>query len=204
MATRDDRRAALVLMGLALVGVLVRAVRGGSTPPGAVAYRASPAPRPLRDSVASRSSRLARPLGTGERIDVDRAPAEELVRLPGVGRGLAGRIVADREAQGPFGSLEGLGRVRGIGPAALERLGPHTTFRSRAARSPPAGPAPVPINRASAEQLVALPGIGPALAAAIVEERRSGGPFRSLDDLARVPGLGATRIARLKTRIVIP
>lgn len=53
-------------------------------------------------------------------------------------------------------------------------------------------------NRADARALEALPGIGPALARRIVEERARGGPFRSLADLeARVPGLGPQRAARL-------
>jgi competence protein ComEA len=52
-------------------------------------------------------------------------------------------------------------------------------------------------NFSDAAELRRLPGIGPAKAEAIVVERREGGPFRSLDDLERVPGLGATTIARL-------
>lgn len=61
-------------------------------------------------------------------VDVDRATVELLDRLPGIGPTLATRIVADREANGPFGSLDGLERVKGIGPALLKRLQPHVTF----------------------------------------------------------------------------
>ena len=50
--------------------------------------------------------------------------------------------------------------------------------------------APINVNTATAEQLEALPGIGPTLAAAIVQERERNGPFRSVDDLTRVPGIG--------------
>lgn len=76
-------------------------------------------------------------------IDVDVAPAAELDRLPGIGPALAGRIVADREANGPFGSVEALQRVRGVGPALAERVAPYVTF-SRSPRPiqtgvPPAG-----------------------------------------------------------------
>lgn len=46
------------------------------------------------------------------------------------------------------------------------------------------------INTASAEQLQLLPGIGPSRAAAIVEDRVSKGPFRTVEDLARVSGIG--------------
>jgi len=55
-------------------------------------------------------------------IDVDRAGAEELLRLPGIGPSLAARIVAERDSGGPFGGPEGLLRVRGIGTKTLEKI----------------------------------------------------------------------------------
>jgi competence protein ComEA len=65
---------------------------------------------------------------TGVPVDVDRATAAELERLPRVGRVLAARIVADREARGAFGSVEALTRVTGVGPALAKRLAPLVTF----------------------------------------------------------------------------
>lgn len=61
-------------------------------------------------------------------LDVDRATAAELEALPGVGPALAARIVAERERSGGFGSLAGLDRVRGVGPALLEQVAPLVTF----------------------------------------------------------------------------
>ncbi|MHB1072478.1 MAG: ComEA family DNA-binding protein [Gemmatimonadaceae bacterium] len=61
-------------------------------------------------------------------VDLDHASQAELERLPWVGPALAARIVADREAHGPFGSVEGLVRVRGVGPKLAERLRPLVTF----------------------------------------------------------------------------
>ena len=58
-------------------------------------------------------------------IDLNTAPAEHLELLPGVGTSLAAAIDADRRDNGPFGSVEALDRVRGIGPALLARLRPH-------------------------------------------------------------------------------
>jgi competence protein ComEA len=55
----------------------------------------------------------------------------------------------------------------------------------------------VDINSASVNELVELPGIGPAKAAAIVEER-SVAPFKSVDDLVRVRGIADTTIAELR------
>jgi competence protein ComEA len=53
------------------------------------------------------------------------------------------------------------------------------------------------INTASAEQLDALPGVGPALAAKIIADRDENGPFNSLDDLDRVSGVGPSIVSSL-------
>lgn len=206
MATKDDRRAAVLLLALALAGMLVRIVTGDTAAPGAVAYRPVAGRRPMRDSVAERARRLARPLAKGETIDVDAATAQELVRLPRIGAGLAARIVAEREAHGPFRSLDGLRRVPGVGGSTLEGLRSHVRFA--AGRAPPARRAAadrrIRVNRASAEELERLPGIGPVLAKAIVADRARRGPFRRIEDLRRVRGIGAATVERLKRRIIVP
>jgi competence ComEA-like helix-hairpin-helix protein len=56
-------------------------------------------------------------------LNVNHATAVELEGLPGIGPALARRIVADREAQGPFATVSALDRVPGIGPALMARLG---------------------------------------------------------------------------------
>lgn len=62
-------------------------------------------------------------------LDINRASAAELETLPGIGAVLARRIVDDREANGPFESIEQLTRVRGIGSSLLERLRPYVAVR---------------------------------------------------------------------------
>lgn len=57
------------------------------------------------------------------------------------------------------------------------------------------------INIASAADLEALPGIGPALAGRIVAERRAHGPFRGPSDLLRVRGIGPKKLARLADKV---
>jgi competence protein ComEA len=63
--------------------------------------------------------------------------------------------------------------------------------------------APVDLNSATAEQLDALPGIGPVTAQKIVDYRQAHGPFRSVDDLDAIPGIGPARIENLRG-LVIP
>ncbi|MGB3482806.1 MAG: ComEA family DNA-binding protein [Mycobacterium sp.] len=58
----------------------------------------------------------------GTLIDLNAATIEQLDTLPGVGPVTAAAIVAWREANGPFGSVEQLGEVDGIGPARLDKL----------------------------------------------------------------------------------
>ena len=57
---------------------------------------------------------------------------------------------------------------------------------------------PVDVNRASAAELDALPGVGPATAAAIVTDRERNGPFVGVDDLERVPGIGPAKLAAIR------
>jgi len=56
-------------------------------------------------------------------------------------------------------------------------------------------------NFADAIELRRLPGVGPAKAAAIVSDRRDNGPFRSLDDLERVRGLGRATVESLSPHL---
>ncbi|MDQ6878176.1 MAG: helix-hairpin-helix domain-containing protein [Candidatus Dormibacteraeota bacterium] len=67
-------------------------------------------------------------------IDLDQATETEMVVLPRIGPALAHRIVANRDSAGPFGSLEGLKRVRGVGAATLTLLAPLVTFSGQTRR----------------------------------------------------------------------
>lgn len=238
MFTRDERRAFLFLMAVATAGAGARFVRPRGAAPGAglVAPHLVAGDLVRQAAAAKRAEELARPLAPGETVDVDRAGAPEIERLPRIGPDLARRIVADREANGPFGSLDGLARVPGVGAGTLRLLEPAARF-SGVARAPGQGPGPraaarrlddgprpgatsgprgaadgpctalqrpLPLNRASAAELACLPGVGPALAARIVEDRRARGPFAEVQALERVPGIGPARLARLATHVSAP
>lgn len=62
----------------------------------------------------------------------------------------------------------------------------------------------IDINTASPAELSLLPGLGDRLAQRIVDDRHARGRFASLDDLQRVPGIGATTIERLQAFAVCP
>lgn len=227
MFTKDERRALLYLAVVAAAGGVLRVVRSPADAPGAsIVAPDLPGDDLARQAELVREATiLARPLRPGERIDMDRASAREIERLPRVGPSLARRIVEDRDSLGPFGSLEVLGRVLGVGPGLLRAVERSVTF-SGTPRPGPAAPAagttvarplgakargsgcttsgPVPINRATAAELECLPGIGPSLAARIVEDRTRRGPFREVKELERVAGIGPALTRRLAARLSAP
>lgn len=221
----------MFLLSVAALGGTVRALRAGGE--GASAPGAPFVPPPAiaagdverQAALSRRAEALAQPLEPGEKVDVDRADAAELERLPRVGPALARRIVDDRDTNGPFGSLDVLARVSGIGPAMRRDLERWATFSgvprvtggpadsaperpARTLRDPkvPAecGSGPVAVNRADVAELACLPGVGPGLAGRIVAERAAHGPFREVQDLERVPGLGRSRVALMREHILLP
>jgi len=64
----------------------------------------------------------------------------------------------------------------------------------------PAGP--VNLNTATAAELDTLPGVGPATSAAIIDYRTQHGPFRSVDDLAKVRGIGKAKLEQLRPLVI--
>lgn len=62
---------------------------------------------------------------------------------------------------------------------------------------------PVDLNAASLEELSALPGIGPARAKAILDWREENGPFRYIEDLVQVPGIGEGTLAKLEGYVTV-
>ena len=140
-----------------------------------------------------------------------------------MGLGLARSIVADRNAHGPFGSLEGLDRVPGIGAGLLSAIGGQASFSSagRPGSAPQLAPvaattssqlaqpslpgveSTVHLNRATAAELERLPHIGPYMARQIVAFRERHGPFAAVDSLLRVPGIGPATLAKVRGRVTV-
>ena len=207
-----ERRAILLLLLLGVVGQGLHWLVGRpGEPPGQVALM----PAERRGSpTAHRDSALAaaRPLAPGETLDPDRAPLQELLRLPRVGPGLAKAIIGDREAKGPFQSLRGFDRVPGVGPKLLAVLKPYLRFEGGAPAGPGATPPPClpdpaachpDLNAMTAAELEALPGIGAALAGRIVSYRESHGGFADIGALGAVPGIGPALVERLRPLLTV-
>ncbi|GAB3691341.1 helix-hairpin-helix domain-containing protein [Corynebacterium nasicanis] len=66
-----------------------------------------------------------------------------------------------------------------------------------------AGSSGVSLNSASATELLALPGVGPATAAAIVAHREANGAFGAVDDLLQVKGIGPAKMEALRDQVTL-
>ena len=71
------------------------------------------------------------------------------------------------------------------------------------ATAPPALASPINLNTATAKELESLPGIGPALAARIIEDREKNGHYRSFEQLDRVKGIGVKTLDRLRPLVTV-
>jgi competence protein ComEA len=131
-------------------------------------------------------------------VDVNAAPADVLGSVPGLGRAAAEAIVAARKANGPFHALDEVARLPGVDASSFAGVAPMLTVGDAGPRPP------IDLNTADAVALDSLPGIGPSLAAAIVDDRARRGPFPSVEALDRVPGIGPALVERVRSRVVAP
>jgi competence protein ComEA len=76
-----------------------------------------------------------------------------------------------------------------------------SSTKKTAVKTKPKTPSVVLVNRASAKEFEALDGIGPVLASRIIAYRKANGPFATVDDLLKVPGIGAGTLSKFKTKL---
>ena len=209
-----EMRSLLLATGLLLLGAAVRVGFGPRpddfswTEAGGAAARQriglSATLETVSDGVAEEEAASV-PLGPGERIDPNTAPAAQLRRLPGIGPAKASSILEARNRGDVYRRPEDLLRVPGIGPRTLESLAPHLDLSG--SRSPPGPTASgtdrtlVNVNRAQIKELEQITGIGPALAARIVATRQRLGAFEGPEDLLRVPGIGPVVLGRIRPQV---
>lgn len=153
-------------------------------------------------------------------VDLNSASKSDILQLPGVGDKMADRILAGRDSTDGFATAEDLRKVKGIGNARYQALKPHLTAepneqfmkspgdspqssmpaRKESKKSLPPG-IKIDVNHATSEELQKLEGIGPVMAAKIIEER-SKALFKSPDELRRVKGIGPKTMDKIRPFVI--
>jgi competence protein ComEA len=90
---------------------------------------APPAAAPPMQSAADAAPKTKKADGLTTLININRADAAELQKLPGIGAKMAQRILDERTLRGPFKTIDELRRVPGIGPKTLEKLRPYVVVK---------------------------------------------------------------------------
>ncbi len=134
----------------------------------------------LHDALSSIDARLERDARAAEALHA------AVVELAGLSETTASATRHIREAV-----ARGLEGIR----LEVERLTRHV---AAAAVEPADEPARLSINDAEAAQLARLPGVGSVLAARIISHRQNHGPFSSLEQLLDVPGIGPATLAKIR------
>ena len=172
------------------------------------------------------SSKTAQTKASGP-VDVNSASASELAAaLKGVGEKQAAAIIAYRQANGPFSSLDDLANVKGIGQKTLANNKANISFgkaakahssstsrsdsqaatttrrSSSSAQRQAAATGVVNINTAGPEELQTLINVGPVKAERIIDYRRENGPFRSIEEIMNVSGIAEVTLEENRDRLV--
>ena len=150
-STPAERKALAVIAAIAALGVVARVVKSRHARPTPTAAEVlaldqqiarvreartgsrsgGAKPKSARRATTADSTqeqKSSRPKREVVLVDLDTAGVGSIEGLPWIGAALAARIVESRERCGPFGSMEELTRVYGIGAGMAKRLAPHVTF----------------------------------------------------------------------------
>lgn len=138
------------------------------------------------------------------KVNVNAASAAELARVPGLDSQIAVRIVA-RRASRPFRSLDELLEIQGISKLTMISAAEHLEVGPPAPppAAPPASGRKLDLNKATFAELLLLPEMTPRTAKAILDYREKNGGFKSIDELAAIPGIDKRSAITLLDRVVV-
>ncbi len=154
-------------------------------------------------------------------ININTANAAQLETLPRIGPATAKAILEYRAQHWPFQSVEELIQVRRIGPRTMDRLRSRVTTGKREKAGRPSSPSAkstgirrrasralgvgekININTALAPDLDRIPGVGPSTAKKIVEHRAVRGPFKKLESIMDVKGIGPSKFKKMKDYLTL-
>lgn len=136
------------------------------------------------------------------KVDLNTADLKTIAALPGISDTLAQRIIDGR----PYKKLDDLLAVKGIGQAKIDGLKDLVSFSKvkpvkdetvKTDATETAEKTLINVNKADLKTLITLPGIGEATAQKIIDGR----PYKTLDDLGKVKGIGEAKLKGIKDLI---
>lgn len=161
-------------------------------------------------------------------VDINTASIEELMKVPGIGKVLAQRIVQYRQEKGEFRNLKDLLSVRGIDKKRFAKFKPYLIITlpgdkqvekdfEKLSEDLEAGSLitadleqlqeyrarPLNLNTAGLDQLLDLPGITPKIARAIIKYRFKHRGFGSLAELKKVKGMSNKLLKQISPYIIL-
>lgn len=191
-----EKRLIIMLLALIILGLMYLPGRFFQTPDILDAKE--------REKAVSQAKKVVFPL------DLNTAGVEELQLLPGIGPVKAEAILSYRESKGGFASVEELLEVSGIGERTLGKIKEYVIVNPQNVQNSTGSKNRIVsekqllnVNLASQEELERLPGIGPVKAKAIVDFREKNGPFKSVEDLVQIPGIGEKTLEKLLPYITV-
>ncbi len=158
----------------------------------------------------------------GDKVNINTADKAALASVPAIGDKMAEDIISHREANGKFKNIDELkGAIHGIGDKKFEKMKNYITVeggishgevavaeskpegggRGKSMKKAPAGK--ININTASSDQLTQLPGVGEKKAQDILDYRKEHGPFKDIEDLRNVKGIGEKRFEDMKAYLAV-
>ena len=121
-------------------------------------------------------------------IDINKATAEDLKKVYGIGDGLSTRILKERAKYGGFVSMDQLNDVWGLSAEVIASLREEFVVKELPTFQP------ININTATIKELMQLPYFKYALARNIVAYRSMNGQFKNIEDLTKISGFPVDRI----------
>lgn len=212
---RGDRRIAAALLACCAVAALVAWFRAGTSSSAALpkpvptSFEAAPSSGEVTSSTKATATIVVDVVGAVARAGVVRLPAGARV-ADAINAAGGASARADLTRLNLAAALADGGRVAvplvgapapEVDPAAVS--GSSAFGGDGAGDGTPTAAAPVNLNTANAAQLDALPGVGPSTAAAIISDREEHGPFRSVNDLGRVRGIGDAKLDQLRKLVTV-
>ena len=206
--TPDERNIIIFIVVFLVIGLIVLNVKNISS------VLDADSTSTVQDSIKKVVEKSHEPM----MININIADIETLAELPGIGPAKAQAIFEYRTQQESLSSLIEMTNIKGIGKKTLAKLLPHLemigdsaeVYAFVAEETPTTDTAftsgvteKININSASKSHLMSLTSIGEGKANAMIEYRKTNGPFKSIEEIKNVKGIGEGIYQKIKGKIKV-